>query len=288
VPHIVRLLQRGEITMNRLSGPADRAFANLVAMAEADPVVLGLVLHGSRAFEGMATVHSDYDAALIPKESEQAAVRAWAAEFDPDLAPAGRLPDRKSPGVDLDVVPLSRFGKRRDETYADTIDADSNRYIIGHAHVLIDRLDGQIAAIVREAATLPARSRERLPTMLDAYLNLLYRSLKSWRDDRPTEAHLDAARSIDLALWVIFTMHQRLRPPNKYLRWELQRRPLDDTAWDAAQLLGRAQRVLADGDPETQRSLFCDIESTARAVGLSETVDGWGDDLKLFRGVRLT
>lgn len=47
--------------MNNLDGAADRAFANLVAKAEADPSVLGLFLHGSHAFEGMATAHSDYD-----------------------------------------------------------------------------------------------------------------------------------------------------------------------------------------------------------------------------------
>ena len=74
--------------------------------------------------------------------------------------------------------------------------------------------------------------------MLDAYINLLYRSLKSWRDGRPLEAHLDAAESIDLALWVIFAMHQRLRPPNKYLRWELQRHPFDSERWDETACLG--------------------------------------------------
>jgi hypothetical protein len=160
------------------------------------------------------------------------------------------------------------------------------RYIFAHTQVLRDRLGGQLNAIVREAATLPARSRERLPTMLDAYLNLLSRSLKCARDGRPLEAHLDAAESIDLAVWVIFAMHQRLRLPNKYLPWELQRHPFDTEQCDETRLLGRVQRILTGGDPATQRSLFRDIESTARANGLGETVDGWGIDLKLMHGDR--
>ena len=51
-------------------------------------------------------------------------------------------------------------------------------------------------------------------------------------------------------------------------------------------LLGRVRRILTDGDPDTQRSLFRDIETTAGANGLSETVDGWGIDLKLLHGDR--
>lgn len=259
--------------MNYLDGPADRAFADLVAKAEADPSVLGLFLHGSHAFEGMTTAHSDYDVGVITDDSEQS--RRWRGE--------------KSDKLDWGTTTLAEWrshvldGPRwsdGSERWPDW----GVRYINAHARVLIDRLDGQLTAVVREAASFPARSRERLPAMLDTYINQLYRSLKNWRDGRPLEGHLDAAESMDVALWVIFAMHERLRPPNKYLRWELQRRPFDTQRWDETRLLGRVQRILTDGDPETQRSLFRDIESTARANGLGETVDGWGTDLKLMHG----
>jgi hypothetical protein len=258
--------------MNNLDGAADRAFANLVAKAEADPSVLGLFLHGSHAFEGMATAHSDYDLGVITDDSEQS--RRWQGE--------------KSKELDWGPIVLAAYRSRVLDGlhWPDGAERwpDPERYIFAHTRVLIDRLDGQLTAIVGEAATFPERSRERLPTMLDAYMNLLYRSLKSWRDGRALEAHLDAAESIDLALWVIFGMHERLRPPNKYVRWELQRRPFATERWDETRLLGRIQRILTDGDPETQRSLFRDIVSTARANGLGETVDGWGIDLKLMNG----
>jgi hypothetical protein len=258
--------------MNDFASPADRAFAELVAKAEADLSVLGLFLYGSHAFEGMATPHSDYDVGVILDDSEQG--RLWQ--------------DQKTPELDLHPTSFEGFrswaldgphwpcgGERWDDT---------ERYMAAHTRVLIDRLDGQLTAAVQEAATFPAGSLEVLPRMLDSYLNFLYRSLKSWRDDRPLEAHLDAAASIDLALWTIFAMHQRVCPPNKYLRWELQRRPFDTERWDTTRLLSRVKRILADGDPDTQRSLFHDIESTGRTRGLGETIDGWGTDLKLIHG----
>ena len=258
--------------MNNLDGPADRAFAGLVAKAEADASVLGLFLHGSRACEGMATPYSDYDVGMITDDTGQG--RLWQPQ--------------KSSELDLYLTSLAGFrshvldGPRWPDGGERWEDAE--RYIHAHARVLIDRLDGQLTAVVREAVAFPARSKNRLPTILEVYLNLLYRSLKSWRDGRPVEAHLDAAASTDLALWVIFAMHQRLRPPSKYLRWELRQHPLGPQRWDAAPLLTRIQRILADGDPHTQRRLFRDIESTARATGLGQTVDGWGSDLKMMHG----
>lgn len=249
--------------MNDLSRPADRAFAELVARARNDLSVRGLLMHGSRVFEGMSTARSDYDLSLIFDDSEQG--RQWQSY--------------KGGGVDLWVTgSLASF---RSAVFNGD---DTDRYITAHAQVLLDRLDGQLTAIVREAATFPDHSRERLPEMLDAYMNLLYRSLKNWRDGRHVEAHLDAAASIQLALWVIFAMHQRVRPPNKYLLWELQRHPLGSQPWDVTILLPRVQRILNGGDPDAQRSLFRDIESTARAHGLSEIVDGWGTDLGLMHG----
>lgn len=104
-------------------------------------------------------------------------------------------------------------------------------------------------------------------------------------DSRPLEAHLDAVESIDYALWVIFALDEPHRPSNKYLRWELDRHPLPEP-WNQAHLCGRVQRILTDGDPESQRSLFRGIESTARTNGLGEVVDDWGIDLKLLHGDR--
>ncbi|MBB4711670.1 hypothetical protein BJ965_001552 [Streptomyces luteogriseus] len=49
-------------------------------------------------------------------------------------------------------------------------------------------------------------------------------------DDRPGPGHLAAAETVPHALEVLFVLHRRVRPYNKYLRWELERRPLGDPA----------------------------------------------------------
>ncbi|GAB3403452.1 hypothetical protein [Flindersiella endophytica] len=250
--------------MDDYSTVADRSFAELVAEAQEDPAVLGLYVHGSRVFEGMATALSDYDLGLIVDDSEQGR-RRWQP--------------RKAHGLDLWVT--TSFAELRSGVLGN---GDEDRYIMAHARIVIDRLDGELAALVADAGTFPERHRKALPDMLDAYLNLLYRSLKNARDGRLVEAHFDAAESVRLLLWTLFALHERIRPPNKYLRWELERHPLGDPGWETKTLLPRLQRVLADGDAETQRGLFRDLEPLARANGHGATVDGWGDDLRLMRG----
>jgi predicted nucleotidyltransferase len=206
---------------------ADRAFAELVAEARVDPSVLGLYVHGSRVFEGMATELSDYDVGLIVDESEQG--RRW----------------QRPKTRELDLWTTTSLATLRSGVLNN---GDENRYIMAHALIVIDRLDGALAALVSEAA------------------------------------HFDAAESVRLLLWTLFALHQRVRPPNKYLRWELERHPLGDPCWELPVLLPRLQRVLADGDAETQRSLFRDLEPLARSGGHDATVDGWGDDLRLMHG----
>jgi hypothetical protein len=237
------------------------AFADLVSRAQDDPAVLGLVLHGSRVFEGAATSESDYDVFLIVQDGDQS--QHWRSQ--------------RSSTVDLEVTSMSGFRS------AVLDGGDANRYIFGHAQVLLDRLGGQASALLQEAGTFPARDVANLPVMLDGYMNLLYRSIKSSRDGRDLAAHLDAAMSVNVVLWVIFALHRRQRPPNKYLAWDLERYPLGDPPWEASVLLPRIRRILVDADPASQRALFRDVEKAARADGLGETVDSWGSDLEMLR-----
>lgn len=95
--------------------------------------------------------------------------------------------------------------------------------------------------------------------------------------------HLDAAESVPYALEVLFALHRRVRPYNKYLRWELERSPLGDRRWEADRLLPVVRRLLADGAPDTQRALFTGIEEAARKAGHGEVLDSWGTDLELLR-----
>ncbi|MGW6645041.1 hypothetical protein [Streptomyces iakyrus] len=234
--------------------------------ATADPGVVGLVLSGSRVHAGMPTVHSDYDLHVVVRD-----------ESVPVLAALDRF---RSAHLDLVVLTLAEFRTRgmpgRPDSFA--------RYSYVHAEVLFDRLDGTVAGILDEKRTLGAdEARDAAAGWLDAYVNQTYRSLKSYRDDRPGLGHLDAAESVPYALEVLFALHRRVRPYNKYLRWELERQPLGEPRWEASRLLPVLGRILADGDPPTQRALFTSIEEGARRAGHDRVLDSWGEDLKLLR-----
>jgi hypothetical protein len=149
------------------------------------------------------------------------------------------------------------------------------RYAFRGATVLLDRLDGRIATLVEAQATPTAQqAREWAAENLDAYINQAYRTAKSRRDGRPIEARLDEMETAGWFLATLFPLYGRLRPYNKYLRWELATFPLG-WPWDAGTL---PERVIAD-----PIGLFAEIQRVARDRGHGAVVDSWGDELALLR-----
>ncbi len=106
-------------------------------------------------------------------------------------------------------------------------------------------------------------------------------------DVRLVEAHLDAVESVSPLLTTLFAVQGRLRPFNKFLRWELENFPLDGDVWSAQALLPRLQTIVATGDLGEQERLFRDVEETVRKLGFGEVVDGWEPDVAWLRGERL-
>jgi hypothetical protein len=150
-------------------------------------------------------------------------------------------------------------------------------YAFAHVTPLIDK--GGIAELVAAKGRVdPASAAEPL----DGYVNMLYRSLKNARGGRAFEARLDAAESVPWFLEFLFRVHGRVRPYNKWLRWELENHPLEPP-WSADELLPRLERILA-GDETEQQALFRDAERLARALGLGEVIDGWEPDVPWLRG----
>jgi hypothetical protein len=120
--------------------------------------------------------------------------------------------------------------------------------------------------------------------MLDSYINAYYWSAKNLGHGLTTEAHLDAAESVPPFLIALFAMHERVRPFNKFLRWELEQHPLGDRVWAAETLLPRLQRIIGTGGLDEQQRLFRDTERLARERGLGRVVDGWQPDVSWLRG----
>ncbi|MFR9723713.1 hypothetical protein ACL02R_10140 [Streptomyces sp. MS19] len=244
-------------------GATPRDLAAALALADADPAVAGVVLSGSRVHAGMPTVHSDDDVHVVTLDGRPSA-------FD-------GMDGHRSALLDLVVMSLAEFRRRG-------LPGDPmawSRYGYVHAAVLRDRLDGGIAAVLDRKRTLDAaEARAAADGFLDAFANSTYRALKSHRDGRPEAARLDAAEAVPFALEALFALHRRVRPYNKYLRWELEHAPLGDPLWAADRLLPRLTELRGAGD---LRALFRDLERTARAAGHGAVLDGWGDDLAFLR-----
>ncbi|MFC4584952.1 hypothetical protein [Sphaerisporangium corydalis] len=242
--------------------PGADAFSALLARVAADPAVAGAVLSGSRAREGMATSRSDHDVYLVTADGLTVAE------------------ERRDALLDVVVLTLAEFRAHA----LPGSGFEWNRYAFTHARVLKDRPDGLIGDLVaRKGALSPEEARATAAASLDAFVNAAYRWLKNDRDGHATEARLDAAESIPPLLTCVFALHQRVRPYNKYLGWELRNHPLGPPAWRHERLLPDLTAVLSHAAPRTARELFLNLEPLARAAGHDTVLDAWGDDLRLLR-----
>ncbi|MFI6358167.1 hypothetical protein ACIBJF_37365 [Streptomyces sp. NPDC050743] len=231
-----------------------------VELASADPAVVGLVLKGSRAHDGMVTPYSDHDLYVVVADDART-----------DLT---RFAGHRSAELDLVIVTLTEFRRAGTPGW--------ERYALARAQTVLDRLDGGIARILADKARLGAdEAFQDASRWLDAYANSLYRSVKNHRDGQILAARLDAADSIRFLLELLFALDRRPRPYNKYLEWELAQHPLP--GWDTDILLRAVDRISATGDLSQQRHVFALVETAAREAGHGAVLDAWGDDLDLMR-----
>jgi hypothetical protein len=252
-----------------MSTMADRQFEALLAQAQSDPDVVGLVLAGSRG-KGFQTARSDYDVHLIVRDEAAARYRA-------------RYPQQRTAFGDLILLSPADFAD-----YATWGSATHwARYGLARARVLIDR-DGTIGPLVAEKGAVP--EERRLPLVrgaLGAYINSVYRSAKCWRDGNWLGARLEAADSLGHMLVVLFGLEGRHHPYFGYLERELRAVPLRDCPMPTEELLAAIDAILASGDLAPQQQLLGVVEGCCRAAGLGEIFDDhWGDDypwMKTFR-----
>ncbi|MGW3935115.1 hypothetical protein [Streptomyces phaeochromogenes] len=231
-----------------------------VELAATDSAVVGLVIKGSRAHEGMTTEYSDHDLYVVLTDGATTALTRFAGHRTPEL--------------DLVILSLDEFRAVGMPGF--------ERYALARARMVLDRLDGGIAQILAGKARFHADDAFReAGEWLDAYANSLYRSVKNDRDGHALAARLDAADSIRFLLELLFALDRRPRPYNKYLEWELARFPLP--GWDTGMLLDALDRISGTGDVSTQRRLFTQVEAVARRAGHGAVLDAWGEDLDLMR-----
>jgi hypothetical protein len=247
---------------------AEADYQRLVELAAADDRVLGLVLTGSRGRGPYARPDSDWDVRLVVRDDALAEAEAMFAA---------------NHGAAVETVVFSLTGFK--STGAIGSPSEWDRYSYAHAQVVLDKLNGGISELVAAKGVLPSGDARQIAAReLDAYINSYYRSAKNLSGSLLVESQLDAAESVSPFLTALFAMHERVRPFNKFLRWELEQHPLGDRVWDAAPLLERLRAITSTGDLQEQQRLFRDTERSARAHGLDEVVDGWEPDVSWLRG----
>jgi hypothetical protein len=239
----------------------------VVEAAREDPEVVGLILTGSRGKGIYVRPDTDWDIRLIAHDESF------------DAAEARHGTPHGSP-VEVAVMRLSRF------VGACEIGSSSewDRYSFVHVPVVVDKLDGRIAELVAAKAVLsPEEARQVVERDVGDYINTYYRVLKNARSGLETEAHLDAVESIGPLLSALFALSERVRPFNRYLRWELEEFPLPDPRLAADVLLPRLRGIVRSGDVAEQAALFRDVEGLVRARGYGAAVDDWDHDVPWFR-----
>jgi hypothetical protein len=242
-------------------------FDELVEMARADDAVVGLVLTGSRGRGYAVSDDADWDVRLVVRDDVADDYRSRYA------TPHGSR-------VEIVVFSLSEL-----ETAGELgSSSEWDRYSYVDAEVVVDDADGTVARLVRDKSVLPPEAARAIAAeRLDDYVNCLYRAAKNARSGLDEEARLDAAESIPPLLDFLFALEGRVRPFNKFVRFELERRPLQDPAFAADALLARLGAIRI-GDSEEQRRTFRDVEALARRHGLGDVIDGWEPDVAWLRG----
>jgi predicted nucleotidyltransferase len=241
-------------------------YDELVELSKRDDGIIGLVLTGSRGRGFAVTDDSDWDVRLVVRD---------------DVRDEYRERFGTPHGSRVEVVVLSLTESEAVGAVGSSSAWDRYSYV--DAEVAFDE-DGTITRFVREKGVLPAdEARAAAAERLDDYVNAYYRAAKNARAALEDEARLDASESILPLLDFLFATHERVRPFNRFLRWELERRPLPDSAFSLETLFERLAAI-GSGDLAEQQRMFRDVEALARAHGHGNVLDGWEPDVAWLRG----
>ena len=232
------------------------AFGRFMSEVEASPDVLGVILMGSRGFDHFVTPRSDHDALVIVAQDSS--------------------PWRRDHGSPVETWPMTIEQFRE---HGLTADAWNRAAFLG-VRVILDRLDGEIARLVEEKRTLRPEEAEALGAdRVDGYINSLVRSLRNLEAGREVEGRLDAIESIGPLLEAVFAFEGRVRPFNKWLRYETEERPLA-----FGDIVSLVDQIATCPTADMQRAVFRLFEAAARQRGHGMVVDSWEPDVAWIRG----
>jgi predicted nucleotidyltransferase len=239
-------------------------YARLLERVDSVPAVVGIVVFGSRAVGADLTPGSDVDCFVIVDGSVDEAA-GWKMPY----------------GGPVETWPITLEAFRTHALPGD--EAAWNRAAFIRARVDVDRLDGEITAIVDRKRRLTAdEAKAIVEANLDDAINSIYRALKSAEAARVRQARLDAIEAIAPMLTTVFALERRVRPFNRWLEHDLALEPLAMPA--VADLLARVDALAVEATPDTIRSAFRMLEAAARDAGYGAIVDSWEPYVGWLRG----
>lgn len=243
---------------------SEAAYEALLDRARADPAVVGVVVFGSRAGGPFATAASDVDCFVIANGRPED-THPWATNH----------------GDPIEVWPITLDAFRSHALAGDAFAWNRPAFI--RARVDLDKLDGEIGRIVdRKRRLEPDEAATIAADGLGAAINSIFRALRNQEAGRLLEGRLDGLEAIAPLLSAAFALEGRVRPFNKWLRYELATETLRMPELNG---LGDLVELLAE-DPSVDRlrDAFRMLERAARATGHGAIVDGWQPDVAWLRG----
>jgi len=236
----------------------DPIVAMLVAEAEADEDVIGLILMGSRSVR-LVDLESDYDAYFVVTDEAM-------AHYDKSsLPPRGHTVQPPINTEDLFTMALSGFYRENLPTWTLPMWAD--------AYVLYDR-DGAVTKVIDALRLMPEdESSVQVSEWYDTYLNSLYRSLKCWRRGNALGGRLEAVESIDALLHTLYALERRWRPYSSRLVVHLHE--LDGQGWAKDELRTLLLSLAATGDPAVQQHIAQRVTALLGDRGFDHILQEW-------------
>lgn len=237
----------------------DVIIQKLIAEAESDVDVIGLVLLGSRGL-GVITSESDYDLVFLVTDEAM-------ARYEQTKQTPKRGVTITSPIHTRDIWHESPDSLRRDKVI------DWMLPMWAESRIVFDRT-GATARTLEDLRHIPAAEvNTAVAENYGRYLNSLYRSLKSWRRGDVLGARMEAAQSADYLLHMLFALERYLRPYNSRLWYHLDK--LAAQGWDIAELQTILIDLITTGDPHRQQVFARRVVDLLRERGFAHEYDEW-------------
>lgn len=253
------MLADGESMSTNYDIHTDDVIQALIAEAEADPDVIGLVLIGSRAI-GAVTPESDYDAIFVvtneafARYEQTQTTPARGTTITPPINTKDIWNDSPS-GLQIENVESWAL-----PTYAE-------------ARVLYDPT-GETTRLINALSQMPAdQAQTAVANWYGTYLNGMFRSLKSWRWGNELGGRMEAAQTADYLLNVLFALEHQWRPYSSRLIFHIDK--LEPQGWWSEELRAILLDLISTGDPNRQQIVGRRVTALLRERGFGHMEDEW-------------